>query len=77
MTHGMLRLLTCRLCHVLFGVATVFSADVNPVLPVVFFLTFTLYELDEEWSIGDHAFEEMREYGAGLFLGVLLKLLCL
>jgi len=63
------------LCHILYGLVTVFSADVNAVLPPILFLAFTLYELDEEWSRGDHAFEEMREYGAGLFLGVVLKLL--
>jgi len=59
----------------LYGLATVLSSDVNPVLPVIFFLTFTLYELDEWLYRGDRISEEMREYGAGLFLGVVLKLL--
>ena len=69
--------LLARLCHILYGLATVFSADVSAVLPPILFLVFTLYELDEWLCRGDHIFEEMREYGAGLFMGVLLKLLCL
>jgi len=59
------------LFHVLFGIATVISAKISFVLPPIFFLTFVLYEFDEEWNLGDHAFEELREYGAGLFVGVL------
>ncbi|RLF47333.1 MAG: hypothetical protein DRN20_06100 [Thermoplasmata archaeon] len=61
--------------HVLFGIATVIAVRVHPILPLIFFLTFVLYELDEEWYIGDHAFEELREYGAGLFLGLILAML--
>jgi len=56
----------CKLAHVIFGILTILSAELCTVLPIIFFLTFTLYELDEEWNIGDHAFEEMRvEYTLG------------
>jgi len=61
--------------HVIFGIATVIAVRVHPILPIIFFLTFVLYELDEEWYIGDHAFEELREYGVGLFLGLILAML--
>jgi len=60
------------LFHVLFGIATVISAKISFVLPPIFFLTFVLYEFDEEWNLGDHAFEELREYGAGLFIGFVI-----
>ena len=60
----------CKVCHVVFGVLTSIACLVHPTLSVIFFLTFILYELDEEWCIGDHAFEEMREYGVGLGVGL-------
>ena len=65
----------CKLCHVIFGMLTVWSSFAHPVLVGIFFLTFVLYELDEEWNNGDHAFEEMREYGIGLALGLLVVML--
>jgi len=60
----------CQICHAIFGFLTVQAVLVHPVLVGIFFLTFVLYEMDEEWNIGDHAFEEMREYGVGLGVGL-------
>ena len=65
----------CTLCHTIFGIFTVLAVMVHPVLSVIFFLTFVLYELDEEWNVGDHAFEEMREYGVGLVIGLMVVML--
>lgn len=63
-------LVTVRISHTVFGILTVLSAKLSAVLPIIFFLTFILYEFDEEWNEGDHAFEELREYGIGLAIGV-------
>ena len=60
--------------HILFGMFTVYSVKIDLVLPLIFFCTFILYELDEEWTIGDHAFEELREYGTGLAIALLTLL---
>jgi len=63
------------LFHVLFGIATVFAATISAILPLIMFLTFVLYEYDEQTYLGDNAIEELREYGTGLFIGVLLMIL--
>ena len=60
-----------KLCHVMFGMLTVYSAKVDMSLPLIFFLTFLIYELDEEFNLGDHAIEELREYGVGLTIALL------
>jgi len=65
----------CQLCHVGFGAITVIACNLHPELAMIFFLTFLLYEWDEEWNIGDHAFEELREYGIGLVIGLCLAVL--
>ncbi len=61
----------CKICHVTFGFLTVLSSKICITLPLVFLATFILYEMDEEWNIGDHAIEELREYGTGLALGLI------
>ena len=63
------------LFHVLFGIATVFACKISVILPLIMFLTFVLYEYDEQTYLGDNAIEELREYGTGLFIGVLLMIL--
>jgi len=70
----MLKEWMCKLAHVLFGTITILSAKVGVVLPIVFLVTFVLYEFDEEWNIKDTAYEELREYGIGLVIGVMLVL---
>ena len=62
----------CKLAHVLFGIFTVISSKISPILPLVFLITFVLYEADEEIRIGDNMIEEMKEYGYGLVIGLAL-----
>ena len=71
----MLKEWMCKLAHVLFGAITILSAKVGVVLPIVFLVTLILYEFDEEWNIRDTAYEELREYGVGLVIGVMLMLM--
>lgn len=66
----------CKLAHVVFGILTVISAFISFTLPIVFLLVFIIYELDEEKNIKDTAYEELREYGIGLSLGLLIAYLC-
>jgi len=64
------------LAHVLFGVLTVFAAVyVHPVVSTIMFLVFVIYELDEEWHLEDESYEDIREYGIGLGIGVVATII--
>ena len=64
-----------KLAHILFGIFTVISSYINIILPLVFLITFIAYELDEEYYLGDNMIEEMREYGYGLVIGLIIAFL--
>jgi hypothetical protein len=66
--------LLCSISHFLAGLLSSLAAAVSPVLTVVGFIVFLIYELNEEWKLSDPAYEEIREYGAGFFLGVAILL---
>jgi len=63
------------LAHVVFGILTVLAAAyVHPVVSAIMFLTFIIYELDEEWHLEDESYEDIREYGIGLGIGTTIIL---
>jgi hypothetical protein len=74
MGGGLAYKLLCSVSHFLAGLLSSLAVAVSPVLTVVGFLVFLIYELDEEWKLEDYAYEEIREYGAGFFLGVAILL---
>jgi len=60
-----------KLGHVTFGIMTVLAASyVQPIISLIMFLTFVIYELDEEWHLEDQSYEDIKEYGIGLGIGV-------
>ena len=65
------------LAHVTFGFLASVSVLISPILTVINFLIFLIYELDEEWNISDEAYEELREYGFGFGLGTVVMLITL
>ncbi len=56
------------LIHVLVGVLTVGLIFIHPVLTVVGALAFIIYQLDEDWSIKDGAWKDIREWMIGYFI---------
>lgn len=60
--------------HFLAGLLSALAVLVNPVLSVLGFLIFWLYELNEELHLKDAFYEELREYACGFFLGVVILL---
>ena len=58
------------LAHIVFGFLASVSVLINPVLTVINFLIFLMYELDQQWTIRDEAYQELSEYGLGFGLGV-------
>lgn len=62
------RLWLCRLAHVTWGILTSLMSFTNPVLSVIMFISFLVYELDEERTIRDPAYQEVFEFSLGLFV---------
>jgi len=56
------------LSHFFSGVITTLAIFVNPVLAIILFLTFIIYELNEDWRLSDKAFIDIRQFGYGAFL---------
>ena len=54
------------LIHVPVGALNAWFMSRDPVLGVVFFLGFMLYELTEDWRIRDQAFRDIKGYLVGL-----------
>jgi len=61
--------LICLLSHVFFGFLCSISVVVSPVLSILAFLIFLVYELNQDWRLADYAYQEFREFGIGFALG--------
>ena len=64
-----------KIGHMLFGAASTISVLIHPILPALSLTLYTLYELDEEWRLGDEAYEELREYGYGVSAALITLIL--
>jgi len=73
----MIRDILFSLAHIIFGFLGSISVLINPILCVINFLIFLVYELDQDWRLHDYAYEELREYGFGFGLGVVVMLIML
>jgi len=62
------------LAHSTFGLLSSLSVIVSPVLTVISFLIFIIYELDEQWRIEDTAYIEIMQFGVGFACGMTLLL---
>jgi len=63
------------LLHIPVGAVNLVLLQVHPVLAVIFFLGFMIYELNEDWRIKDFAFVDIAGYLWGLALSGLAKFL--
>jgi hypothetical protein len=61
-----------KLGHGLFGFLCALSVLVHPVLTVVGFVLFVVYEFDEYFHLSDEAYEELREFGYGFAVALCL-----
>jgi len=68
----MTRTIWSFLAHFSFGMLTVFAT--TPI-NLIMFLTFIIYELDEDWHIKDGAWIDIAQYGIGLGIGAFLKII--
>ena len=65
----------CILSHVVAGLISALAILISPVLTVVGFLVFTLYEMNQDFHKDDYFDEELMEYGIGFFLGIVVLLI--
>jgi hypothetical protein len=65
------------LAHITFGFLASVSVLISPVLTVINFLIFLIYEMDQDFRLQDYAYQEFREYGFGFGLGVVVMLITL
>lgn len=63
------------LAHVVFGLISVLSVMIHPILPILTSLLFIIYELDEEWHLDDEAYDELKEYMVGVTIGIAIMLI--
>ena len=64
-----------KMGHALFGFTSALAAAVNPIFFPTSAALFVIYELNEEWGLGDEAYEEIREYLYGVSAAYLLLIL--
>lgn len=62
------------LLHMAFGFITTLSILIHPVLSVLCFLAFIIYEYDEERHLSDAMYEEISEYATGMAIAILMLL---
>lgn len=57
-----------QIAHFLAGLLTAHTSFYNPLLSVLMFIIFLIYELDEDWHIKDRAYRDILQYAVGLYL---------
>ena len=60
--------------HIIAGLVTALITMVNSVLATFMFVGFIIYELDEDWHLSDEAFQDIKEYLIGLYMGAIIVL---
>jgi hypothetical protein len=62
------------LAHLIFGLLSALSVVINPVLTIISFLIFVMYELDQDFRLNDYAYQEFSQFGLGFGLGMFILL---
>ena len=63
------------LSHVLLGVLIIVLTKVNPLASILLFISFIIYELDEDWHINDNAYGDILELMLGMVISSIVYLL--
>lgn len=61
--------------HMSAGILTILGGLVAPIVGVLLFVGFMIYELNEDWHISDQAFRDILEYCIGMYACVFVVLL--
>ena len=63
------------LAHALLGVLIIVLTKVNPLASILLFISFIIYELDEDWHINDNAYGDILELMLGMVISSIVYLL--
>jgi hypothetical protein len=63
------------LAHTLLGVLIIVLTKVNPLASILLFISFIIYELDEDWHISDQAYQDILELLVGMVISSIVYLL--
>ena len=63
-----------KACHVLSGLFTSLTYLISPILCLISFLLFMIYEVGQYWYKDDSPSEEIREFALGFYSGLLVLL---
>ena len=56
--------------HIPVGIIAVLTIIVSPVAAVMLLVTFLVYQVMEDWKIGDHSYIDINGFMAGIFAGI-------
>ena len=60
------------LTHIAFGIFTVLSIFADRMFPVLLTSLFVLYQFDEDFRAHDYAFYDLRDFGLGFCIGIVI-----
>ena len=63
------------LAHAVLGVLIIVLTKVDPLASILLFLTFLVYELDEDWHLHDQAYQDILELMIGMVISSIVYLL--
>jgi hypothetical protein len=64
-----------NLAHTLLGVLIIVLTKVNPLASILLFISFIIYELDEDWHISDQAYQDILELMVGMVISSIVYLI--
>ena len=59
--------------HIVAGILTAATTFVNLPLALMMFITFIIYQLDEELHLKDTAYRDIASYSVGMYIYFILK----
>ena len=58
--------------HVPAGIGTVLAITVSPLAAIMVFVAFLVYEIVEDWRIGDHGYIDVAGFIGGIWAGIVI-----
>jgi len=63
-----------KLTHMVYGGLTGLASTIYPLLSIIMFLSFVIYELDEDFHLKDGAWKDFRDFMIGLTVALMVIL---
>ncbi|RLE86796.1 MAG: hypothetical protein DRJ67_06325 [Thermoprotei archaeon] len=63
-----------QIAHFIGGCITAIASVGHPLLSILLFLSFIIYEVNEDWSLSDGAYKDILVYTLGLYIAAIFLL---